>query len=73
MSSQVYKIVEAVNNEIKPLVPGMSSERKRIEMRANLAALEKMCKDLRRKLLQESKELKRQRAEKRAMRNQPTE
>jgi len=73
MSSQVYKIVEAVNNEISPLLPGMSSERKRIEMRANLAALEKMCKDLRRKLLQESKELKRQRAEKRAMRNQPME
>lgn len=72
MSNQIYRIVEAVNNEISPLVPGMSSERQRIEMRSNLAALEKMCKDLRRKLLDESKQLKRERAEKRMAKNLKT-
>ena len=66
MSSQIYKIVEAVNNEIRPLLPGMTSERQRVEMRANLSALEKMCKDLRRQLLSESKNLKISRADKRA-------
>lgn len=61
MSSKIHEIVRAVNDEIAPLLPSMSSEKKRIEMRANLLALEKMVKSYRRDLLAESKRLKSQR------------
>jgi hypothetical protein len=61
MSSELHMIVDAVNNEIKPLLPKLSSERQRIEMRQNLAALEKMCKHYRHQLLEESKTIKKDR------------
>lgn len=61
MSNEIYKLVDAVNNEIRPHLPSMSSERKRIEMRSNLMALERMARDLRRKLLAESKKIKAER------------
>jgi len=61
MSSDLYKLVDAVNNEIKPLLPGLSSERKRIEMRSTLMALERMAREMRKNLLNESKQLKRSR------------
>lgn len=58
MSSELISLVNAVESEIKPLLVNFHSEKQRIEMRGNLLALEKMCRDLRRKLLQESKSLK---------------
>lgn len=58
MSSELYKIVEAVNQEIKPMLPKMHSERQRIEMRATLMALERMVRSMRKQLLLESKNLK---------------
>ena len=65
MSSQIYKLIDAVNDEIKPLLPELSSEKKRIEMRSTLMALERMARDLRHQLLAESKSLKAQRRESR--------
>ncbi len=58
MSTKLHEIVQAVNEEIAPRLPGMSSEKKRIEMRKNLLALEKMIKEYRKDLLTESKEIK---------------
>tara|TARA_R110000772_G_scaffold175233_2_gene287064 strand:- start:15 stop:308 length:294 start_codon:yes stop_codon:yes gene_type:complete len=58
MSSLLQEIINAVNTEIVPAVPKMSSERKRIEMRVKLSALEKMIKHIRMELLKESKEIK---------------
>lgn len=58
MSTKLHEIVTTVNSEIAPLLPGMHSEKKRIEMRRNLLALEKMVKDYRKDLLAESKSLK---------------
>ena len=65
MSNQIYKLVEAVNMEIAPKLPKMSSERQRIEMRSNLMALEKMARDYRKQLLLESKKIKLERRNKR--------
>lgn len=64
MSTDLYKLIDAVNNELKPLLPRMHSEKQRIEMRANLMALERMARDLRQKLLVESKNIKNERREK---------
>jgi len=58
MSSLLQEIITAVNTEIVPAVPKMSSERKRIEMRVKLSALEKMIRHIRMELLKESKEIK---------------
>lgn len=65
MSQDLYKICQVVEQEIKPNLASMTSERQRIDMRSNLSALEKMIKDYRRKLLQESKTLKLERKNKR--------
>lgn len=58
MSKEVADLVRAVNEEIAPYIPMLSSERKRIDMRRNMRAVEKMAKDIRLKLLAESKEVK---------------
>jgi neutral trehalase len=65
MSTLLQEIVTAVNTEIMPNLPMMSSERKRIEMRVTLSALEKMIKHIRQELLNESKQLKSARKQKR--------
>lgn len=67
MSQDLYKICQVVDLEIRPLLATMSSERQRIEMRSNLSALEKMVKDYRKRLLQESKALKIERKNKRSI------
>ena len=64
MSLLLQEIVTAVNTEIIPSLPLMSSERKRIEMRVTLSALEKMIKHIRLELLDESKRLKNERKNK---------
>ena len=58
MSKDLIKIIDAVNNEIAPLLPGTSSEKQRIEIRRTLLALERMVKSVRFELLKESKEIK---------------
>jgi hypothetical protein len=68
MSTLLQEIVTAVNTEIMPNLPMMSSERKRIEMRVTLSALEKMIKHIRQELLNESKQLKNERKQKRVAR-----
>ena len=57
MSNLLHEIQRAVNEEITPHIPKLSSERSRKAMRANLLALEKMIKHIRQELLKESKEL----------------
>ena len=57
MSNLLHEIQRAVNEEILPGIPRLSSEKSRKEMRANLLALEKMIKHIRQELLKESKEL----------------
>ena len=64
MSSLLQEIITAVNTEIVPAVPKMSSERKRIEMRVKLSALEKMIRHIRMELLKESKVIKNNRKQK---------
>jgi len=64
MSQLLQEIITAVNTEIVPAVPKMSSERKRIEMRVKLSALEKMIRHIRMELLKESKEIKNNRKQK---------
>ena len=64
MSLLLQEIITAVNTEIVPAVPKMSSERKRIEMRVKLSALEKMIRHIRMELLKESKEIKNNRKQK---------
>ena len=68
MSTLLQEIVTAVNTEIMPNLPLMSSEKKRIEMRVTLSALEKMIKHIRQQLLIESKNLKNERKTKRSAR-----
>ena len=58
MSANVFKLIDVVNNEIKPLLSKMHSERQRVEMRSTLMALERMVKSIRRELLLESKNIK---------------
>ena len=65
MSSLIQEIVRAVEEEVKPNLPAMSSERKRVEMRRTLLAMEKMIKHIRRELLKESKEIRSTRKQKR--------
>lgn len=64
MSSLLQEIINAVNAEIVPAIPKMSSERKRIDMRVKLSALEKMIRHIRMELLRESKEIKNNRKQK---------
>lgn len=61
MSTLLQEIVTAVNTEVVPNLPLMSSEKKRIEMRVTLSALEKMIKHIRQELLAESKRVKAER------------
>ena len=61
MSHQLLNLVSVVNTEIAPELPKLKSEKSRIRMRSNLLALSRMCLDLRRQLLEESKELNSQR------------
>ena len=68
MSTLLQEIVTAVNTEILPNLPLMSSEKKRIEMRVTLSALEKMIKHIRQQLLAESKRVKSERKSKRSAR-----
>lgn len=65
MSLLLQEIIRAVEEEVKPNLPAMSSERKRVEMRATLLAMEKMIKHIRRELLKESKEIRSNRKQKR--------
>ena len=65
MSQLLQEIIRAVEDEIKPNLPAMSSERKRKDMRATLLAMEKMIKHIRQELLKESKTIKITRKEKR--------
>lgn len=58
MSQLLQEIIRAVEDEIKPNMPGLSSERKRKDMRATLLAMEKMIKHIRQELLKESKDIK---------------
>ena len=69
MSDKLLNIVRAVNEEIAPQLPKLKSERSRIEMRSNLLALSRMCMDLRKQLLEESKTIKQQRKENRNNKN----
>jgi hypothetical protein len=57
MSNLLHEIQRAVNEDIVPGIPKLSSEKSRKEMRANLLALEKMIKHIRQQLMRESKEL----------------
>ena len=66
MSTLLQEIVTAVNTEVVPNLPLMSSEKKRVEMRVTLSALEKMIKHIRQQLLLESKSVKSARKSKRA-------
>ena len=66
MSNLLHEIQRAVNEEILPGIPRLSSEKSRKEMRANLLALEKMIKHIRQELMRESKELTSARKAKRA-------
>ena len=66
MSTLLQEIVTAVNTEVVPNLPLMSSEKKRIEMRVTLSALEKMIKHIQQELLKESKLVKQSRKQKRA-------
>lgn len=68
MSTLLQEIVTAVNTELAPNLPLMSSEKKRIEMRVTLSALEKMIKHIRQELLVESKRVKSERKLKRSAR-----
>jgi len=68
MSTLLQEIVTAVNTEVVPNLPLMSSEKKRIEMRVTLSALEKMIKHIRQELLAESKRVKNTRKQKRMVR-----
>jgi uncharacterized membrane protein YgaE (UPF0421/DUF939 family) len=68
MSTLLQEIVTAVNTEIMPNLPLMSSEKKRIEMRVTLSALEKMIKHIRQELMRESKNIKNERKTKRSAR-----
>ena len=68
MSTLLQEIVTAVNTEVVPNLPLMSSEKKRVEMRVTLSALEKMIKHIRQQLLLESKSVKSARKSKRAER-----
>ena len=57
MSNLLHEIQRAVNEEIIPNIPKLSSEKARRDMRSNLLALEKMIKHIRQQLLKESKDL----------------
>ena len=65
MSTLLHEIVNAIDTEIKPMLPKMKSEKDRVEMRRTLMGLEKMVKHIRQELLKESKKLKGDRKEKR--------
>ena len=65
MSNLLQEIIRAVEEEVKPNLPAMSSERKRVEMRRTLLAMEKMIKHIRGELLKESKEIRSTRKQKR--------
>jgi hypothetical protein len=65
MSQLLQEIIRAVEEEIKPNIPSLSSERKRKDMRSTLLAMEKMIKHIRQELLKESKDIKITRKEKR--------
>ena len=65
MSQLLQEIIRAVEEEIKPNIPSLSSERKRKDMRSTLLAMEKMIKHIRQELLKESKGIKITRKEKR--------
>ena len=65
MSLLLQEIIRAVEEEVKPNLPALTSERKRVEMRATLLAMEKMIKHIRRELLKESKEIRSNRKQKR--------
>lgn len=69
MSSLLQEIINAVDTEIVPAIPKMSSERKRIDMRVKLSALEKMIRHIRMELLRESKEIKNNRKQKKSKLN----
>jgi hypothetical protein len=58
MSDNIQNIIRAVVEEIQPKLPKLSSEKSRVEMRSLLLSLEKMVKDIRRQLLQESRDIK---------------
>lgn len=57
MSNLLHEIQRAVNDEITPAIPKLSSEKSRRDMRATLLALEKMVRHIRQQLLLESKQL----------------
>lgn len=64
MSDRIVEITSAVDEYVKPFLrKKTTSERQRIEMRKYLLALEKMIHEIRRDLLNESKEIKKQRKE----------
>ena len=58
MSELIQEIIRAVDEEIRPNLPKMNSERARIDMRHTILGMEKMLKHIRRELLKETKELK---------------
>ena len=65
MSHQLTNLVRAVNEEIAASLPTLKSEKSRIAMRANLKALSRMCLDIRKQLMEESKQLKNSRKQQR--------
>jgi hypothetical protein len=69
MSHQLTNLVRAVNEEIAASLPKLKSEKSRIQMRSNLKALSRMCLDIRKQLLLESKELKQDRINKKLNKN----
>ena len=68
MSNLLHEIQRAVDEEIVPGIPRLSSEKSRKDMRANLLALEKMIRHIRQELMRESKELTSARKRKRMAR-----
>lgn len=71
MTTLLNEIIRAVDEDIRPALPLMSSEKKRVEMRVTLSALEKMIKHIRLELLKESKQLKVERKEKADAKKRP--
>lgn len=65
MSLELANLVRAINEEIAPQLPKLKSEKSRIAMRSNLKALSRMCLDIRKQLMEESKQLKTSRKQQR--------
>ena len=68
MSDRIIEVVSATDEYIKPfLQKKTSSEKERIRMRKYLLAMEKLIHEIRRELLNESKQIKQERKNKKKL------